>query len=877
MTTTLTATTELELNAAIAEANAATSGDFVINVGTAITETGNLTAIELQSDVTLTIDGADGSGGSFTLDGDGLYNGISVDAGGAGSAVTIQNLEISNVPSAQPVAFASGTISGTVTLLSDATFDQTANVAFGDTNGPATVTNLGTYDIDQFTAGGGGPAIDGLAGSLFINEGTLVKVNNPNDNSGVSEVYVDVTDTGTMSVEDGNSNLRFDGASNSFSGTYIGGGMIDYGDPVEFQALGDTSYCLVTLGNLNMVDNACTTSWADVTQNGSVTTDVDTSISNFGDWTFTSDNGLTLVLPPGDSPAGLADRFMLYSTGTLSKTGGTGTTVLGINLNLPGWASNPLGGSIDIAVGTLAFNGSVNDFYSLISGNGTFSLGNGGTDAIEGGTTISTNGWTIAGPGTDVTLNEALSYSGTFAEQSGATLTLTSANFLTLSNATFDGTVTGGSGTEIVVAGGGMLQIDDLASFVDESQVQNFNAPISGFASGDILRLEGFGEFAKIDGISPSYDSVDNTTTLTLTDSGSTVATLELAGGNYSSATVTPDPMISGAVDVGLLCFCRGTRILTDRGEVAVEDLAVADRVVTVAGEGKPITWIGVGRVLVTPGRRSAATPILVRKGALADNVPHRDLRITKGHSLLLDDVLIPAEFLVNHRSILWDDRAGQVEFYHIELATHDVLQADGAPAESYRDDGNRWLFRNANTGWEQPPKPPCAPVLTGGAIVDAVWRRLLDRAGPRPGLPLTDEPDLHLLVDGERIEGSLRPNGYWVFDLSRRPNELRVASRAGSPAELGLARDPRVLGVAVRQVRLWQGARLRVLDASDAALVEGFHAFEANNGFRWTDGDAALPATLLAEIEGACQLELLVSAEMHYPLFTETVRRVAA
>ena len=37
------------------------------------------------------------------------------------------------------------------------------------------------------------------------------------------------------------------------------------------------------------------------------------------------------------------------------------------------------------------------------------------------------------------------------------------------------------------------------------------------------------------------------------------------------------------------------------------------------------------------------------------------------------------------------------------------------------------------NSGWDLPPQEPCAPVLTGGPIVDAVWRRLLDRAGPRP------------------------------------------------------------------------------------------------------------------------------------------------
>ena len=69
--------------------------------------------------------------------------------------------------------------------------------------------------------------------------------------------------------------------------------------------------------------------------------------------------------------------------------------------------------------------------------------------------------------------------------------------------------------------------------------------------------------------------------------------------------------------------------------------------------------------MLATRGRRSAATPVIVRKGALGDNVPFRDLRLTKGHSLYLDGVLIPVEFLINHRSILWDDRAQEVAISH--------------------------------------------------------------------------------------------------------------------------------------------------------------------------------------------------------------------
>jgi hypothetical protein len=269
--------------------------------------------------------------------------------------------------------------------------------------------------------------------------------------------------------------------------------------------------------------------------------------------------------------------------------------------------------------------------------------------------------------------------------------------------------------------------------------------------------------------------------------------------------------------------------------------------------------------VLATRGRRNAATPIIVRKGALGPNVPHQDLRVTKGHSLLLDGVLIPVEFLVNHRSILWDDRAQEVSIYHIELETHDVLLANGAPTESYRDDGNRWLFQNANGSWNQAPKPPCAPVRTGGPVVDAAWQRLLDRAGPRPRTPLTNDPDLHLVVDGVRVSAATRSGGVSVFTLRSTPSGARVASRAAVPQELGTARDPRLLGVAVRRVIARQGTRFRVISAGDPVLAEGFHPFEATTGLRWTDGDAALPVGLFAGFAGPVEVVLQVGSTTRY------------
>jgi hypothetical protein len=258
---------------------------------------------------------------------------------------------------------------------------------------------------------------------------------------------------------------------------------------------------------------------------------------------------------------------------------------------------------------------------------------------------------------------------------------------------------------------------------------------------------------------------------------------------------------------------------------------------------------------------------VIVRKGALADNVPHHDLRVTKGHSLYIDGVLIPVESLVNHRSILFDDQAGEVKFYHIELATHDVLLANGAPMESYRDDGNRWLFRNANSGWALPPHAHYAPLFTTGSTVDAVWRRLLERAGPRPGLPLTNEPDLHLLVDGRRVDALDRRDGDYVFRLPAKPRNVLICSRAAVPQELGLARDPRMLGVAIRRIALVQAERQHAIDPSHASLTDGYHAYEPENGIRWTNGNAELPTSLFAGMSGAGLLMLHIGNAMaQYP-----------
>jgi len=387
----------------------------------------------------------------------------------------------------------------------------------------------------------------------------------------------------------------------------------------------------------------------------------------------------------------------------------------------------------------------------------------------------------------------------------------------------------------------------------------------AGFGAGDTIVATG------IVANTPSFAGG----VLSLLNGTSVVQTLNVTGA-YDSSNFLLSPTGNGtAITYQAMCFAAGTLIRTPAGEVQVQKLRPGDRVITLNGEARRIIWVGSSRVMVTRGQRSAATPVIVRKGAFADNVPHHDLHVTKGHSFYLNDVLVPVEFLVNHRSILWNDWAQEITIYHIELESHDVLLANGAPAESYRDDGNRWLFFNDNPGWHLPPQSPCAPVHTGGPIVDAIWRHLLERSGPRKHVPLTNDPDLHLMVEGHRVDPTESSSHRYVFRLARRPRNVRIVSRSAIPQELGFARDARILGVALRQMVLVQGARRWTLNANAASLAAGFYDFESENGIRWTDGDAAVPPVLLEGIDDAAMLIVHLGGTTQY-LDDGNIRRTA-
>jgi len=53
---------------------------------------------------------------------------------------------------------------------------------------------------------------------------------------------------------------------------------------------------------------------------------------------------------------------------------------------------------------------------------------------------------------------------------------------------------------------------------------------------------------------------------------------------------------------------------------------------------------------------------------------------------MFLDGGLLPARLLLNGNSIVQDMTRRRVSYFHVELDRHDILLAEGAPAESYLD-----------------------------------------------------------------------------------------------------------------------------------------------------------------------------------------------
>jgi T5SS/PEP-CTERM-associated repeat protein len=632
---------------------------------------------------------------------------------------------------------------GTLTVNNGGSVEATDQVTIGNTatlaSGGTLITASGTTTVGSATPYAGTGTVDVGAGGTLKADGALsngyaaIVVGNGAGatgtlnvsgtgalvNAGGYRITIGNYGAGTMLVSNGGTAEAGAAYTDTEAAVYIGntaaatGALTVTGAGSTFTAAGQMDVGNAGTGSLTIDDAGAVTATAldtgvaanssgIITATGSGSTLTVTNALDVGDdgaANLSVYNGATVTAGSVDIGVQLAGTGVLdvedsgtqlnVSTNLTVGDGGTGTLIVGYgaNIKVTGTISVGLGGSIIFDGGTL--DPQILDNTGSIGGYGGYTgdIDNTGTIYAKAGLHGST--YEVDG---DI--------SG-----SGGLLEIENNGDLQL-----DGAVGGGQSAEFTTANG-TLDIKDPAEFA---------APISGYQTGDTVKIYGIsGQPA------PTYSYSGGDTIVTYNNG----VTLTFVG-TYSDggidivADTTPAP-----------CFLIGTHIATDRGEVAVEDLRVGDRVLTEAGGLRPIAWIG--RRGIDPAchpNPGCVLPVRVRKDAFGLGAPHRDLFLSPDHAIFVQDVLIPVKYLINGRGVRQLPDFGTITYFHVELDRHDVLLAEGLPAESYLETGNRAAF--ANGGLPMVPHPDfgeriweaegCARLVVTGGTLEAARRLLL-------------------------------------------------------------------------------------------------------------------------------------------------------
>lgn len=315
-----------------------------------------------------------------------------------------------------------------------------------------------------------------------------------------------------------------------------------------------------------------------------------------------------------------------------------------------------------------------------------------------------------------------------------------------------------------------------------------------------------------------------------------------------------------------ITCYLPGSMVRTDTGTVAVETLAVGDSVQVFTAEGRSqglrrVTWVGQGHVSVRPELPDdeAGWPVCIRRNALADNVPQKDMFVTAEHCLLLDGHFIPVRMLVNGSSIFYDRSLTEYDYWHFEVEPHAIVEVDGALTESYLETGNRHGFIFQAGQWSESisrcwEKDAAAPLGVQRAFVEPVYRTIQERftSGTNEARDLVTDPDLTVLAPSGHALPLVRKAGKrYLFRLIEPCDEVRLISRISRPCDVigPFVDDRRWLGVLVSRVQLfWEdGMREEVTGFLSAPQRDGWDVQEASP-CRWTKGEARLVLSDRAE-----------------------------
>jgi autotransporter passenger strand-loop-strand repeat protein len=687
------------------------TGATLTDLGT-ITGTGTLAIGSPAGVVTI------GNGGTLALAGTLIDNGtLSVGSGGllsgsingtgtlsiaSGAQVTLTGGSIGTIADLGTVNI-SGPLAGTINLEGN----NAHTVAdFTGTSDSTPITDLGT--TDEIILGASVIPAPSTGSSISLSydptAGTLA-VTDTSSSGSITTTYVTVSGTpgSTLSTASFVATEGPGGATIQLAQGFVFSGTGSFGNAADYTQSAAPPNPLAPVDEVTIASGAAT-----------IATPVD-------------DEGLITI----QNGATLAVTSTLSGGGSLAiGTGGTLLVGSGGTVSLTGPLSNA--GTISVASG-----GVFTDAASL-TGAGALTIAAGGTATIGGISNGSTG--TIADAGT-------LFVAGTLPHALGVN--------------DDPGAYVGTMGGTIDLTGATNAVVDFSGSSADEI---NYLASITGFTAGDTIIL------------GPSLTSGINTgdSLYQVQENGTVGGTGTLFSiGDYNNAgSGTPDSIIRetitgpGGAPLALLpaspppggytgdylkvtsiagegfvftevpCFASGSRILGLEGEILVEDIKVGDELVTVRDGGpatRKVVWTGRRAIDITRHPRpDMVRPVRIVAGAFGDNVPERDLRLSPLHAVYVNGCLFEAISLVNGTTIYQEQSTRYVTYHHIELDAHDVLLAEGLPAESFLDTGDKNMFESVSgvvvlhPDFATPEDTNfCAPMVREGEKLEALRAEL--------------------------------------------------------------------------------------------------------------------------------------------------------
>jgi PAS domain-containing protein len=147
-------------------------------------------------------------------------------------------------------------------------------------------------------------------------------------------------------------------------------------------------------------------------------------------------------------------------------------------------------------------------------------------------------------------------------------------------------------------------------------------------------------------------------------------------------------------VDPPPFCFASGTGIETPQGRRAVETLRAGDLVLTETGRTVPIAWIGLSRYSSRQAAREARLrPVHVRAHAFGPGLPDQELVLSPQHRIVVEGPACELLFGLERAFVVarhlpepfacQPEPDAEVVYHHLLLERHEILLANGLPAES--------------------------------------------------------------------------------------------------------------------------------------------------------------------------------------------------